>query len=76
MKFFKHSGPLPNPTSTDNHDNSDNVAQRSRPLSVRTHLPTKLTDPQSKAPNGAVRGQKTSAELPRERRWRAQGTVS
>ena len=37
MKFFKHSGPLPNPTRTDNHDNSDNVAQRSRPSSVHTH---------------------------------------
>ena len=37
VKFFKHSGPLPNPTRTDNHDNSDNVAQRSRPSSVHTH---------------------------------------
>ena len=37
VKFFKHSGPLPNPTRTDNHDNSDNVAPRSRPSSVHTH---------------------------------------
>ena len=40
VKFFKHSGPLPNPTRTDNHDNSDNVAQRSRPLSAHTHHQT------------------------------------
>ena len=26
VKFFKHSGPLPNPTRTDNHDNSDTRA--------------------------------------------------
>ena len=43
VKFFKHSGPSPNPTRTDNNDNSDNVAQCSRPSSVHTHLPSKPT---------------------------------
>ena len=37
VKFFIYSDPLPNPTRTDNHDNSDNVAPRSRPSSVHTH---------------------------------------
>ena len=40
VKFFKHSGPLPNPTRTDNHDNSDNVAQRRpQPALVGAHPP-------------------------------------
>ena len=52
VKFFKHSGPLPNPTRTDNHDNSDNVAQRSRPSSVHTHQSDRPTaqDSQRRGP--------------------------
>ena len=43
VKFFKHSGPSPKPTRTDNNDNSDKVAQSGRPSSVHTHLPSTPT---------------------------------
>ena len=70
VKFFKHSGPLPNPTRTDNHDNSDNVAQRSRPSSVHTHhqsdRPT-AQDSQRRGPRSPISiaaGDTPSAKLP------------
>ena len=70
MKFFKHSGPLPNPTRTDNHDNSDNVAPRSRPSSVHTHhqsdRPT-AQDSQRRGPRSPISiaaGDTPSAKLP------------
>ena len=70
VKFFKHSGPLPNPTRTDNHDNSDNVAPRSRPSSVHTHhqsdRPT-AQDSQRRGPRSPISiaaGDTPSAKLP------------